>query len=85
MTIAESFALPPLAEEQLKQALLDMGAIIRGEEMELPWRRLRLLLDRYWVEIKHPVITAGSRTSLGVSEVGLEFMDDYLATRGEAK
>jgi hypothetical protein len=51
------FALPPLNEAQLRQALSDLAAIIRGEEMDLPWGRLRLLLDRYWVEIKYPVLT----------------------------
>ena len=41
----------------------------------MPWRRLRILLDHKLVEINHPVLTQGSRTSVGLTEDGLRLLE----------
>jgi hypothetical protein len=61
--------------EQRKDALADLAVIARGEELDMPWRRLRILLDHRLVEINHPVLTQGSRTSVGFTKAGLRFLE----------
>lgn len=74
MTFSE---LPAMASNAVQQVQEDMALIARGEEIDLPWRRLRILLDHGLVEINRPVIQggplAGSRTSSWTDE-GMRFM-----------
>jgi|GEM_PF-3513422 len=62
----------------VQQVQEDMAMIARGEEIGLPWRRLRILLDHGLVEISTPVILggplAGSRTSISWTDEGMRFM-----------
>ncbi|WP_234841673.1 hypothetical protein [Sinorhizobium meliloti] len=62
----------------VQQVQEDMATIARGEEIDLPWRRLRILLDHGLVEISTPVILggplAGSRTSISWTDEGMRFM-----------
>ncbi|GEM_PF-5980035 len=51
---------PDLNGKDAEQAAEDMALIARGEELDLPWRRLRVLLDHEFVEIVSPVIQGGS-------------------------
>jgi hypothetical protein len=55
-----------------------MALIARGEEIDLPWRRLRVLLDHSLIEITSPAILggslAGSRTSISWTVEGIRFM-----------
>jgi hypothetical protein len=53
----------------------DLEAIARGEELDMPWRRLRKLLDLGLAEIQYPVMTAGSRRALSLTDAGLAFFD----------
>lgn len=73
--------LSGLSDEAARQIMEDMSQIARGEELELPWRRLRILFDHDLVAIVTPVITggslAGSRTSLGWTNEGVRFMRDF--------
>ncbi|TIS62303.1 hypothetical protein [Mesorhizobium sp.] len=66
---------PPMTGDQRRNALADMELIACGEELSLPWRRVRFLLDHKLAVVQHPVLTAGSRTSLGLTDRGLRFMD----------
>ncbi|WP_318849730.1 hypothetical protein [Sinorhizobium meliloti] len=75
MTFSE---LPAMASNSVQQAQEDMALIARGEETDLPWRRLRVLLDHGLVEISTPVLLggplAGSRTSISWTDEGMRFM-----------
>ncbi|WP_234889438.1 hypothetical protein, partial [Sinorhizobium meliloti] len=70
--------LPAMARNAVQQAQEDMALIARGEEIDLPWRRLRVLLDHGLVEITTPVLLggplAGSRTSISWTDEGTRFM-----------
>lgn len=70
--------LPAMTSKAVQQAQEDMALIARGEEIDLPWRRLRFLLDHGLVEISAPVILggplAGSRTSISWTDEGTRFM-----------
>lgn len=74
-------ALPKISAldaTEAAQAASDLALIVRGEELDLPWRRLRVLLDHGLVRISQPVMTGGalrgSITSLEWTEKGSEFM-----------
>ncbi|WIW57337.1 hypothetical protein LRP31_34990 (plasmid) [Mesorhizobium mediterraneum] len=75
MSSIDWHAAPPMTDDQRRNALADMELIACGEELDLPWRRVRILLDHKLAAVQHPVLTAGSRTSLGLTEHGLQFMD----------
>ncbi|NKL21174.1 hypothetical protein [Rhizobium leguminosarum] len=70
--------LPAMTVGAVQQAQEDMALIARGEEIDLPWRRLRVLIDHGLVEITTPVIMggplAGSRTSIAWTSEGTNFM-----------
>lgn len=70
--------LPAMTSKTVQQAQEDMALIARGEEIDLPWRRLRFLLDYGLVEISTPVLLggplAGSRTSISWTDEGTRFM-----------
>ncbi|THK33777.1 hypothetical protein EHS39_34245 [Ensifer sp. MPMI2T] len=70
--------LPAMTADATEQAQEDMALIARGEEIDLPWRRLRVLLDHGLVEITSPVLLggplAGSRTSICWTDHGMRFM-----------
>lgn len=68
------YGVPSMTPEQREGALEDLTSILSGEELDMPWRRLRILLDHKLVEINHPVLTQGSRTSVGFTEEGLQFL-----------
>jgi hypothetical protein len=53
----------------------DLEAIARGEELDMPWRRVRKLLDLGLAEILYPAMTAGSRRTLSLTDAGLAFFD----------
>lgn len=79
MTDFKRFAkLPTLVGDAERQAQEDMALIARGEEIDLPWRRLRVLIDYGLVEITTPVLLggalAGSRTSISWTQEGTQFM-----------
>ena len=67
-----------MAGGAVQQAQEDMALIARGEELDLRWRRLRVLIDHGLVEITTPVILggplAGSRTSIAWTDEGTRFM-----------
>ncbi|TIO80568.1 MAG: hypothetical protein E5X74_32370 [Mesorhizobium sp.] len=75
MSSIDWHAAPPMTDDQRRNALADMELIVCGEELDLPWRRVRILLDHKLAVVQHPVLTAGSRTSLGLTDHGLRFMD----------
>ncbi|RVJ49380.1 hypothetical protein CN175_21400 [Sinorhizobium meliloti] len=67
-----------MTSNAVQQVQEDMALIARGEEIDLPWRRLRVLLDYGLVEISTPVLLggplAGSRTSISWTDEGMRFM-----------
>lgn len=74
-------ALPKISAldtTEAAQAASDLALIVRGEDLDLPWRRLRVLLDHGLVRISQPVMTGGalrgSITSLEWTEEGSKFM-----------
>lgn len=69
------YAVRPLTELQELQAWEDLVSIARGEELDLPWRRLRILLDHELAAINYPVFTAGSVRSLDLTDKGLRYLD----------
>lgn len=69
------YGVPSMTPEQREDARDDLASIVRGEELDMPWRRLRILLDHKLVEINHPVLTQESRTSVGFTEEGLQFLE----------
>lgn len=64
----------PLSPEQQIRVLRDLALIVQGEELDIPWRRVRILLDHQFAEIHHPVIAQGSNTSLNLTSAGLLHM-----------
>ncbi|RWL74834.1 MAG: hypothetical protein EOR69_32090 [Mesorhizobium sp.] len=74
MSSIDWHAAPPMTNDQRRNALADMELIVCGEELDLPWR-VRILLDHKLAVVQHPVLTAGSRTSLGLTDHGLRFLD----------
>lgn len=70
--------IPALSASEAAQAASDLALIVRGEELDLPWRRLRVLFDHGFVRISQPVLTGGalrgSITSLEWTEEGSKFM-----------
>ncbi|WEX91549.1 hypothetical protein PZN02_006375 (plasmid) [Sinorhizobium garamanticum] len=70
--------LPAMTTDATEQAQEDMALIARGEEIDLPWRRLRVLLDHRLVEITSRVLLggplAGSHTSISWTDEGMRFM-----------
>ncbi|WP_179869573.1 hypothetical protein [Rhizobium anhuiense] len=69
------YDVPPMTVEQREDAFADLAVIARGEELDMPWRRLRILLDHKLVEINYPVLTQGSHTAVGFTEEGLRFLE----------
>lgn len=67
--------LPPPAADVERDMLRDIEAVARGEELDIPWRRLRTLLDYGFVTITYPVLTQGSQRSLDVTDRGMQFVD----------
>lgn len=67
-----------MTSNAIQQVQEDMALIARGEEIDLPWRRLRVLLDHGLVEINTSVLLggplAGSRTSISWTDDGMRFM-----------
>ncbi|RJT27740.1 hypothetical protein D3227_35890 [Mesorhizobium waimense] len=57
-----------MTDDQRRNALADMALIVCGEELDLPRRRVRILLDHKLAVVQHPVLAAGSRTSLGLTD-----------------
>ncbi|MBD9524436.1 hypothetical protein IB262_31620 [Ensifer sp. ENS02] len=74
MSMVDHYEAPPMTEPQRRDALADMAAVVRGEELDIPWRRIRVLLDHKLAMVQHPVLTQGSLTSLGLTDRGLRFM-----------
>ncbi|MBP2450054.1 hypothetical protein [Rhizobium leguminosarum] len=76
MSIVDQHEAPSMTEPQRRDAMADMTAIVRGEELDLPWRRIRVLLDHKLAMVQHPVLTQGSLTSLGLTDKGLRFIGE---------
>lgn len=80
--------IPDFTEETAARAVEDLALIARGEELDLPWRRLRILLDHELVEIVSPVLQGGSHrgsvTSLGWTAKAGKFIDKVLASQRNA-
>ncbi|GGB09275.1 hypothetical protein GCM10011491_41560 [Brucella endophytica] len=83
MSGPDMYSLAPLTEEQKRQVLEDLATIIRGEELALPWRRVRRLLDHGLIEVTNPVITQESNHSLTITNRGYTTIDvnDYSVAR----
>lgn len=64
----------PMTKAQELEAREDLESIIRGEDLGLPWCRLRRLLDHELVVISFPVHTQGSVRSLDPTDKGLRFL-----------
>lgn len=75
MTVGDQYETPQMTERQRGDAIADMAAIVRGEELDIPWRRVRILLDHKLADVHHPVLTQGSITSLGLTDKGYRFLD----------
>jgi len=76
IAIASSELAVPLVSAGQHTAIVgDLEAIARGEELDIPWRRVRKLLDLGLAEIQYPVMTAGSRRTLSLTDAGLAFFD----------
>ncbi|WP_234804699.1 hypothetical protein [Sinorhizobium americanum] len=75
-----------MTSNAVQQVQEDMALIARGEEIDLPWRRLRVLLDHGLVEINTPVMLggplAGSRTSISWTDEGTRFMGQASSRKG---
>lgn len=65
MSSIDWHAGPPMTDDQRRKAMADIELIACGEELELPWGRLRVLLDHKLAVVQHPVLTAGSRAIHG--------------------
>lgn len=74
MSETDWYAVKPMTVEQDRDAREDLTLIARGEEQNLPWRRLRLLLDHELAEISYPVITQGSVRSLNLTDKGNRYL-----------
>jgi len=68
-------AVPLISAGQHMTIVCDLEAIARGEELDMPWRRVRKLLDLGLAEIRYPALTAGSRRTLSLTDAGLAFFD----------
>ena len=65
----------PLSGQRRLDALHDLGLIVRGEEANITWRRVCVLLDNELAEINHPVIAQGTSWGLNLTRGGLRFID----------
>lgn len=74
MSETDWYAVKPMTDEQDRDAREDLTLIARGEEQNLPWRRLRVLLDHELAEISYPVITQGSVRSLNLTDKGNRYL-----------
>lgn len=74
MSETDWYAVKPMTVEQDRDAREDLTLIARGEEQNLPWRRLRVLLDHELAEISYPVITQGSVRSLNMTDKGNRYL-----------
>ncbi|THK33433.1 hypothetical protein EHS39_36365 [Ensifer sp. MPMI2T] len=63
-----------MTEQQRLDAVADLASIVRGEELDIPWRRVRVLLDHKLATVNFSVQTAGSCPSLGLTDDGLSFL-----------
>lgn len=68
------YAVRLMTEAQERDARGDLTLIIRGEDRDLTWGRLRTLLDHELAEISYPVMTQGSVRSLNPTDKGLRFL-----------
>jgi hypothetical protein len=68
-------AVPFISAGRHKAIVCDLEAIARGEELDMPCRRVRKLLDLGLAEIQYPVMTAGSKRTLSLTDAGLAFFD----------
>ncbi|MEJ7014810.1 hypothetical protein [Sinorhizobium meliloti] len=64
-----------LSGQRRLDALHDLELIVRGEEANITWRRVCVLLDNELAEINHPVIAQGTSWGLNLTEGGLRFID----------
>ncbi|WP_338811146.1 hypothetical protein V2V90_24120 (plasmid) [Agrobacterium leguminum] len=74
MSVTDWYAVKPMTGEQEREAREDLTLIARGEEQNLPWRRLRVLLDHELAEISYPVTTQGSVRSLNLTDKGNRYL-----------
>lgn len=74
MSETDWYSVKPMTVEQDREAREDLTLIARGEEQNLPWRRLRVLLDHELAEISYPVITQGSVRSLNLTDKGNRYL-----------
>jgi len=74
MSETDWYAVRPMTAEQQRAAQEDLTLIARGEEHNLPWRRLCVLLDHELAEISYPVITQGSVRSLNLTDKGNRYL-----------
>lgn len=74
MSESDWYAVKPMTVEQDRDAREDLTLIARGEEQNLPWRRLRVLLDHELAEISYPVMTQGSVRSLNLTDKGNRYL-----------
>jgi len=72
---SSELAVPLVSAGQHAAIVGDLEAIARGEELDMPWRRVRKLLDLGLAEILYPAMTAGSRRTLSLTDAGLAFFD----------
>ena len=68
-------AVPLISAGQHATVVGDLESIARGEELDMPWRRVRKLLDLGLAEILYPAMTAGSRRTLSLPDAGFAFFD----------
>jgi hypothetical protein len=73
----------PMTEEQKRTSQEDLVLIARGDERDLAWHRLRVLLDHELAEISYPVITQGSVRSLNLTDKGLRFLNQLSSSEFE--
>ena len=74
MSEIDWYEVRPMTAEQQRDAQEDLTLIARGEEQNLPWRRLRVLLDHELAGISYPVITQGSVRSLNLTDKGNRYL-----------
>ncbi|MUZ65052.1 hypothetical protein [Agrobacterium vitis] len=73
-------SISALTRQQALDALQDLELIARGEERDLIWSRVCVLLDYNLVEIAHPVTAQGTRHALMLTDEGMRFMDEVVET-----
>ena len=76
MNKSKLLSVLPLSPDAGQIVLLDLVSIAGGDELDIPWRRIRILLDHKFAEICHTVMAQGSNTSLNLTPAGLKFLDD---------